>query len=111
MILDPLLPAYHLDVIAIHGLNSGAFTTWTSKDSRTYKDNKSWLEELLPSSLPGARIYTFRYDSTIFSHSRADIGDFARKLLSELSLIRNSDGVSIYQSSKTPALKLTAFGG
>jgi hypothetical protein len=84
---DPSLPTYHLDVIALHGLNGDAFNTWTNKNKQM------WLEDFLPRSLPGARIYTFGYDSTIFSRSNADIGDFARKLLSQLSLERQSESV------------------
>jgi len=87
---DPLLPTYHLDVIALHGLNGNAFTTWTNKH------NQLWLRDFLPYSLPGARVYTFGYDSAIFSQSKADIGDFARRLLSELSLVRLSEAVCSY---------------
>jgi hypothetical protein len=90
VVLNPLLPTYHLDVIAIHGLNGNAFTTWTNKRGQL------WLQDLLPHSLPGARVYTFGYDSTIFSQSKSDIGDFARRLLSELSLIRQSEVVCSY---------------
>ena len=84
---DPLLPTYHLDVIALHGLNGNAFTTWTNKHSQL------WLQEFLSRSLTGARVFTFGYDSAIFSRSKADIGDYARRLLSELSLVRQSESV------------------
>jgi hypothetical protein len=84
---DPLLPTYHLDVVALHGLNGNAYTTWTNKH------DKLWLRDLLPRSLPGARIYTFGYNSLLFSQSHADIGDFARRLLLELSLVRESEAV------------------
>lgn len=83
----PLLPTCHLDVVAIHGLNGNAYTTWTNKH------NKLWLQDLLPASLPGARVYTFGYDSKIFSQSNSDIGDYARRLLSELDLVRQSEEV------------------
>jgi hypothetical protein len=86
---DPLLPTYHLDVIALHGLNGDAFNTWTNKNKPL------WLKEFLPRSLPGTRVYTFGYDSKIFSRSNADIGDFARRLLSELSLERLSEQVCV----------------
>jgi hypothetical protein len=88
----PLSPTYHLDIIALHGLNGNAFNTWTNKNK------KLWLKEFLPRSLPGARVYTFGYDSAIFSRSNADIGDFARRLLSELSLERQSESVRITSS-------------
>lgn len=82
---DSLSPTYHLDVIALHGLNGDAFDTWTNKNKQM------WLKEFLPRSLPGARVYTFGYDSDIFSRSNADIGDFARRLLSQLNLERQSE--------------------
>lgn len=71
----------------MHGLNGNAFTTWTNKKSQL------WLQEFLPGSLPKARIYTFGYDSSIFSQSKAGIEEYARKLLSELSLVRQSETV------------------
>jgi hypothetical protein len=86
---NPLLPTYHLDVIALHGLNGDAINTWTNRNKQL------WLKEFLPRSVPGARVYTFGYDSKIFSRSNADIGDFARRLLSELSLERQSELVCI----------------
>ena len=89
---DSLAPTYHLDVIALHGLNGDAFDSWTNKNKQL------WLKEFLPRSLPGARVYTFGYDSDIFSRSNADIGDFARRLLSQLSLERQSEAVCITSS-------------
>ncbi|OBT99536.1 hypothetical protein VE01_02798 [Pseudogymnoascus verrucosus] len=74
-----------VDVIALHGLNGNAFTTWTNRQ------NQLWLREFLPRSLPKSRIYTFGYDSSIFSQSKAGIRDYALKLLSELSLVRQSE--------------------
>lgn len=97
-IFDPLLPTYHLDVIALHGLNGNAFKTWTNKH------NQLWLRDL-PYSLPGARVYTFGYNSALFGHSKADIGDFARRLLSELSLIRQSEVVCDSWFVKFPAFE------
>lgn len=89
---DPFSPTYHLDIVALHGLNGDAFNTWTNKNKQL------WLKEFLPRSLPGARVYTFGYDSEIFGRSNADIGDFARRLLSELSLERESESVCITSS-------------
>ena len=89
---DSLSPTYHLDVIALHGLNGDAFDSWTKKNKQL------WLKELLPRSLPGARVYTFGYDSDIFSRSNADIGDFSRRLLSQLNLERQSEAVCITSS-------------
>jgi hypothetical protein len=99
VIFDPLLSTYHLDVIALHGLNGSAFASWTNKH------NQLWLQEFLPRSLPGARVYTFGYSSEIFSQSKAGVGDFARKLLSELSLVRQSEAVGGYLFIKFPAFE------
>ena len=73
-------------MIAIHGLNGDPYRTWTH-------ENKSlWLAEFLPRSLPGARVYSFGYDSAVFfSRSKSDVGDFARSLLSEIVLTRDLD--------------------
>ncbi len=85
--LDPSLSKYHLDIIALHGLNGDAFGTWTNKSKQL------WLEEFLLPSLPGARIYTFGYDSRVISRSKAGIRDFAVTLLCELDLQRQSEMV------------------
>ena len=44
-----------------------------------------WLRDLLPKSLPGARIFTYAYDSKIFaSRSESNIKDYATQLLDKL---------------------------
>jgi hypothetical protein len=87
-------PNCHLDVIAVHGLNGDAYTTWLNKRGEL------WLEKYLPNSLPGARIYTFGYDSSIFGQSTATIADDARKLLSQLELVRGSKEVCYCPSAE-----------
>lgn len=87
--IDPSKPKYHLDIIAIHGLNGNRLETWT--DQRT---GKLWLRDFLPDALPGARVYSFGYDSTFFSRSRARVPHFASNLLSHLSTIRELEPVS-----------------
>ncbi|OBT63788.1 hypothetical protein VE03_06953 [Pseudogymnoascus sp. 23342-1-I1] len=84
-VIDVDVPIFDLDVIAVHGFNGNARTTWTNKQGQL------WLQQFLPYSLPKARIFTFGYDSLIFSQSNADIGDYARKLLSELNSVRQSE--------------------
>lgn len=101
---DPFLPTCHLDVVAIHGWNGDPFDTWTKKNKQP------WLKEFLPRSLPGARVYTFGYDSAIFSRSNADVGDFARRLLSELSLERQSESVCITSSYNSGLQNLFSTG-
>ncbi|PSS20674.1 hypothetical protein M430DRAFT_41958 [Amorphotheca resinae ATCC 22711] len=82
--VHPSSQTYHIDVVAIHGLNGNAYTTWTNKR------HQLWLQEFLPSALPGARIYTFSYDSRIFSRSASGINEFAQSLLSELEKKRRT---------------------
>ncbi|KAF2872260.1 hypothetical protein BDV95DRAFT_379284 [Massariosphaeria phaeospora] len=68
-----------VDIVAIHGLNGNAYTTWKSKNGIL------WLRDLLPQDLPGARIYTYGYPAEVlFSKSVGDIIDFSRRFLSEL---------------------------
>jgi hypothetical protein len=69
-----------IDVIAIHGLNGDAFSTWQ------HDNGTLWLRDLLPDKLPGARIYTYGYPSDLlFSKSIANIKDYARGLLDDLA--------------------------
>ncbi len=73
-----------VDIVAIHGLNGDAYNTWTHQKSRNL-----WLRDQLPRDLPRARIYTYGYPShLLFSKSKAQIRDYASKLLSCLSAAR-----------------------
>ncbi|CAG8951465.1 hypothetical protein HYFRA_00007381 [Hymenoscyphus fraxineus] len=66
-----------LDIIAIHGLNGHPLRTWTSPTSQTL-----WHRDLLPQSIPHARIQTFGYDATAaFSTNTSGIQEHARDLL------------------------------
>lgn len=82
-----------------HGLNGSGRKTWTDQDTGTF-----WLEDLLPSSLPDARIMTFAYDSTLaFSKSTAGIENFARDLLNRLRIIRTGE-VGPFNSTREGSL-------
>ncbi|KAF4459721.1 ankyrin repeat-containing [Fusarium albosuccineum] len=81
---DPSGPRnYPVDIIAVHGLNGDAFSTW-----RHQPDGTMWLRDLLPESLPGCRVYTYGYPSKIFSQSSARVQEYARNLLISLRDIR-----------------------
>ncbi|KAK0611365.1 Alpha/Beta hydrolase protein [Immersiella caudata] len=70
---------YPVDIIAVHGLNGDAYTTWT------HKNGVLWLQDLLPDLLPGCRVFTFGYPSqVVFSTSFAQVQEYARQLLSSL---------------------------
>ena len=81
---EDLEGSFPVDVIAIHGLNGNAYNTWTHHPSQNL-----WLRDQLPQDLPKARIYTYGYPShLLFSKSKAEIRDYAMKLLSCLTTVR-----------------------
>ena len=58
-----------------------------------------WLQDLLPSKLPRARIMTFGYNASIVGNfSTLRIRDHARKLLSLLRNKRDTEEASLYLS-------------
>jgi hypothetical protein len=73
------------DIVAIHGLNGDAYRTWT------HENDKLWLRDFLPASLPYSRTFSFGYSSEVaFSKSRGSIDQYARSLLNALKLVRRS---------------------
>ncbi|KAK7409152.1 hypothetical protein QQX98_008645 [Neonectria punicea] len=78
---DPSEPeSYPVDIIAVHGLNGDAYSTW--KHSVT---GALWLRDFLPNFLPGCRVYTYGYPSELFcelSHGR--VQEFGRGLLASV---------------------------
>ncbi|CAD6581928.1 MAG: hypothetical protein ASARMPRED_000737 [Alectoria sarmentosa] len=90
---DEFGTTYELDVIAIHGLNGHPRDTWTSGKA---DDGVFWLQDLLPKALPGARIFTYGYDSRLFwSPSTGDIDTYAKVLLDCLNLERPQSSASL----------------
>lgn len=63
-------------IVAVHGLNGDAFTTWT------HSNGTLWLRDCLPASLPGCQVYSYGYPSQVFTQSYAGVRDYARHLLS-----------------------------
>ncbi|KAI9931072.1 hypothetical protein MW887_010729 [Aspergillus wentii] len=47
-----------VDIVAVHGVGEDSIIAWTDLDTRTL-----WLKDLLPESLPFARVLTFGYQS------------------------------------------------
>jgi hypothetical protein len=71
-----------VDIVAIHGLNGDAYTTWQ------HDNGTLWLRDLLPSALPGSRVFTYGYPSELFwSNSVATLRDYARNLLMSLRAV------------------------
>jgi hypothetical protein len=91
-VLYGVVPEYFLltenSIVAVHGLGGHRYTTWTS-------GNTMWLQDLLPSKLPRARIMTFGYNADVVNNfSTFGIRDHARKLLSLLRNKRDTEDTS-----------------
>lgn len=118
---------YALDIVAVHGITGDAFKTWTHRkgtnsSTRKGKDrNKddrkdvgqdkgkgngndeernvetNWLRDFLPSSFPGARIFSFGYPAdVIWTKGTGNFDSFARSLLEELKRVRVQSKVVIF---------------
>ena len=75
---------YDVDIVAVHGLNGDAYSTWTHAQTE-----KLWLRDFLPSDLPGARIYSFGYPAEVaFNTATGKLDDWARALLEGLKAVR-----------------------
>ena len=80
--------AFSVDIVAVHGLNGHPFKTWTFNEKGK---ECFWLQDYLLKDLPGARLFTFGYNSrTFFSRSVETIADYAKELIDELELKRLS---------------------
>jgi hypothetical protein len=78
---------YPVDIIAVHGLNGDAYTTWT------HANGTLWIRDLLPNFLPGCRVYTYGYPSqVVFGTSFADVREYSRRLLSSIRDIYEESG-------------------
>ncbi|KAH8586644.1 hypothetical protein B0O99DRAFT_50649 [Bisporella sp. PMI_857] len=76
------------DIVLVHGLRGHRSRTWT-------KDGCCWPKDLLPQKLPGIRVISFGYDSSIarfIGHSsRNNINQHATCLLADLIDIRSGN--------------------
>ncbi|KAH9877542.1 hypothetical protein IAQ61_002909 [Plenodomus lingam] len=74
--------AIGVDIVAIHGLNGDAYTTWQ------HENGTLWLRDLLPNSLPGSRVFTYGYPSELlWSSSVATLRHYSGNLLNSLRAI------------------------
>lgn len=83
-------PEHTCDVVAVHGLGGGAYKTWI------HDNGKLWLRDFLPVDLPGARIFTYGYNSAlVFSRETGTLRDYARALLEDIRSERTLPEVRI----------------
>ena len=89
---------YNFDIVAIHGLGGHPYDTWSSGSP---PDEKLWLRDFLPRNLPGARVFTYGYDSGVFfSTSTGDMHSYALGLLNNLNLERQEQSVRTLINSR-----------
>ena len=78
------------DIVFVHGLRGDRIATWT-------RDGVCWPRDLLREDLPGARVITWGYDSTVANllkpASQESIYGHADTLLSDLSNLRREVGL------------------
>lgn len=80
-------PVYAVDVVAVHGLGGDTYRTWQ------HPNGNIWLHHI-SEELPGARIYTYGYDSGVsFSRGAGTLREFARHMLNLIRLTRNTEQV------------------
>jgi hypothetical protein len=81
-------------IVAVHGLDGKREKSWTAKN------NVNWLQHLLPSDIPQARIFSWGYEARTHSTSSIKsqtIYDHARNLVSDLSRERGlTDVLGLY---------------
>ncbi|EFQ99028.1 LipA and NB-ARC domain-containing protein [Nannizzia gypsea CBS 118893] len=94
-----------LDLVAVHGLNGDAFMSWKHKDTGVM-----WLKDLLPASLPNARIMTFGYNSK-FNNFTADqdLRCICETLLADIVDLRVN--VSMVPSTRPVVFVCHSLGG
>jgi curved DNA-binding protein CbpA len=104
-ILNPERVDVCVDIVAVHGLGAIPEITW--KDS---KSGKTWISdsEMLPKSVPEARIMRFGYDSLWLGKTpiRTKLSTIANKLLLVLARERSVR----HQVSKSIFISLTSAG-
>ena len=90
--------------MAIHGLGGGSSSTWKAANGNM------WLRDMLPSSVPGARIMTFGYDTEPSGSRnvyRNSISSPANNLISALAILRGET-----ESTRRPVIFVGhSYGG
>ncbi|KAL2172903.1 hypothetical protein VTG60DRAFT_81 [Thermothelomyces hinnuleus] len=75
-------PAPVADVVFVHGLNGGSFSTW----SKGNDPERYWPQKWLPTEegFSDVRIHAFGYPAAVTRQSILSISDFARSLLAAI---------------------------
>ncbi|KAF2999061.1 hypothetical protein E8E14_002825 [Neopestalotiopsis sp. 37M] len=77
-----------IDIVAVHGLNGHSESTWTAGN------DKLWLRDFLPQSIPDARIFTWGYDAATHNtehKSTLHLHDHGQALVNDLAQKRRGD--------------------
>lgn len=69
---------YPVDIVAIHGPTGDNHSTWE-------EDGVIWLRDLIPKDLPGARVFSYGYDSSD-PLGTSTLDAYARDLLNLLKI-------------------------
>lgn len=82
-----------IDIIAIHGLGGHYEDIWTWYPAKRQSGTPcNWLNDLLPTRIPNARIISFGYNSAVaLSKSIGDINTFGEQLLGRVLHERRSE--------------------
>lgn len=67
------------DIIFVHGLNGGSYSTWSKGNQQTHFWPQEWLP--LDDAFQDVRIHMFGYPSGLSRESVLNVHDFARSLL------------------------------
>ena len=78
----PVNNATAVDLVFVHGLNGGSYSTWSRGGNPAYMWPKEWLPK--DEAFQDVRIHTFGYSSGVNRDSILDIQDFAQTLLATI---------------------------
>lgn len=70
------------DMVFVHGLNGGSYSTWSKGNNPSFFWPKEWLP--MDDAFRYVRIHTFGYPSAVTRGSILNVRDFARSLLAAI---------------------------
>ena len=85
------IPNYPFSIVAVTGLSGHAFGSWKQRGKADM-----WLRDILPQSIPNARILTYGYDTKLpGSRFEASILELSGELLESIMTTRSEQAVRI----------------